>query len=593
MHPYTSPRRLVGRTLAAGLVAGVLELTAAQADAAPAIGLKGHTLLVKGTAGNDRLALRLHAGAPDKIDVDVGDNGSADLVVARNKVDRIRIKGGRGNDQIRIGDANGAFTTTIPTRIDGQGGNDAIRGGSGAERLNGDGGNDTIDGNGGNDVANLGAGDDRFIWDPGDGSDTVEGRRGADTMTFNGSGANEAFRVTANGRRTRLTRDVGAITMDFDGIETVDVNSLGGNDVVNVDDLASTTVRTVNHDEAAALGGSAPDTGSDQTIVNATNAKDALTAAGAANAASVSGLVATVNTRHADVASDALTINALGGDDRVDASTLGADTMKLTEDGGAGDDTLLGGRGNDVQIGGDNNDALDGNQGNDTALMGAGDDRFTWDPGDGSDIVEGQAGVDTLAFNGANVAEAFDVSANGGRVRFFRNVANITMDLNDVEGIALNALGGADQLTVNDVSGTDLTTVNTDLAGAIGGTTGDGAPDQVIVNATNGDDVIVAGGAAGGASVTGLSATIGVAHAEAAQDTLTVNALGGDDVVEAPGLAADAIRLEASGGDGADVLIGGAGPDTLRGDANDDVLIGGPGLDVLDGGPGSNVVIQD
>jgi Ca2+-binding RTX toxin-like protein len=593
MHPYTSPRRLVGGTLAAGLVAGVLGLTAAQADAAPAIGLKGHTLLVKGTAGNDRLALRLHAGAPDKIDVDVGDNGSADLVVARNKVDRIRIKGGRGNDQIRIDDANGAFTTTIPTRIDGQGGNDAIRGGSGPERLNGDGGNDTIDGNGGNDVANLGAGDDRFIWDPGDGSDTVEGRRGADTMTFNGSGANEAFRVTANGRRTRLTRDVGAITMDFDGIETVDVNSLGGNDVVNVDDLARTTVRTVNHDEAVALGGAAPDTGSDQTIVNATNAKDALTAAGAANAASVSGLVATVNTRHADVASDALTINALGGDDRVDASTLGADTMKLTEDGGAGDDTLLGGRGNDVQIGGENNDALDGNQGNDTALMGAGDDRFTWDPGDGSDIVEGQAGVDTLAFNGANVAEAFDVSANGGRVRFFRNVANITMDLNDVEGIALNALGGADQLTVNDVSGTDLTTVNTDLAGAIGGTTGDGAPDQVIVNATNGDDVIVAGGAAGSASVTGLSATSGVAHAEAAQDTLTVNALGGDDVVEAPGLAADAIRLEASGGDGADVLIGGAGPDTLRGDANDDVLIGGPGLDVLDGGPGSNVVIQD
>jgi Ca2+-binding RTX toxin-like protein len=593
MHPYTSPRRLVGGTLAAGLVAGMLGLTAAQADAAPAIGLKGKTLLVKGTGAADRLALRLHAGAPDKIDVDVGDNGSADLVVARDKVKRIRVKGGGGSDQIRIDDANGAFTTTIPTRIDGQGGNDAIRGGSGAERLNGDGGNDTIDGNGANDVANLGAGSDRFIWDPGDGSDTVEGRRGADTMTFNGSGANESFRVSANGRRTRLTRDVGAITMDFDGIETVDVNSLAGNDVVNVDDLARTSVRTVDHDEAAALGGSAPDTGNDQTIVNATNAKDAITAAGAANAASVSGLAATVNARHADVASDALTINALGGDDRVDASTLGADAMKLTEDGGAGDDTLLGGRGNDVQVGGDNNDTLDGNQGNDTALMGAGDDRFTWDPGDGSDIVEGQAGRDTLAFNGANVAEAFDVSANGGRVRFFRNVANITMDLDDVEAIGLNALGGADQLTVNDVSGTDLTAVDTDLAGTIGATTGDGAADHVIVNATNGDDVIAASGSAGAASVRGLPAVVGLAHAEAAQDTLTVNALGGDDVVDGSGLASDAIRLEASGGDGDDVLIGGAGPDTLRGDANDDVLLGGPGLDVLDGGPGNNTLIQD
>ena len=94
-------------------------------------------------------------------------------------------------------------------------------------------------------------------------------------------------------------------------------------------------------------------------------------------------------------------------------------------------------------------------------------------------------------------------------------------------------------------------------------------------------------------SLAGLSATIGIAHAEAAQDTLTVNALGGDDVVDGSGLAADAIRLEANGGDGADILIGGAGPDTLRGEANDDVLLGGPGVDVLDGGAGSNTVIQD
>jgi Ca2+-binding RTX toxin-like protein len=540
MHSISEPRRLAGSALAAGLIAGALGLTATQADASSAIGLKGKTLIVKGTGASDRLALRLRAGDPGKLEVDVGDNGSADATFARNKVKRIRVKAGRGNDQVRIDDANGAFTNAIPTRIDGQGGNDALRGGAGAEKLNGDAGADTIDGNGGNDSANLGAGDDRFIWDPGDGSDTVEGRKGADTMAFNGSAVGERFRVAANGTRTRLTRDVGAITMDFDGIERVDVASLGGNDVLNVDDLAATKVRTVDHDEAAALGGAAPDAGTDQTIVGATNANDA-----------------------------------------------------LTQDGGAGNDTLLGGRGNDVQVGGDGNDAFDGNQGNDTALMGAGDDRFTWDPGDGSDTIEGQDGADTMAFNGANVAEAFDVSANGGRVRFLRNVANIAMDLNDVEAIDLNALGGADQVTVNDLSGTDLTAVNTDLAATIGGTTGDGAQDQVIVNATNGADVIAASGSAGSASVNGLSAAIRIAHAEAAQDTLAVNALVGDDVVEASGLAADAIRLQASGGDGADVLIGGSGPDTLRGEAGDDVLLGGPGVDVLDGGPGSNVVIQD
>jgi Ca2+-binding RTX toxin-like protein len=351
-------------------------------------------------------------------------------------------------------------------------------------------------------------------------------------------------------------------------------------------------VRTVNHDEAAALGGATPDTGSDQTIVGATNANDTIAATGTAGSAAVTGVAATVNVAHADATRDALILNALGGEDRVDASTLGADATKLTQDGGAGNDTLLGARGNDVQLGGDGNDAIDGNQGNDVAPMGAGDDRFTWDPGDGSDTIEGQDGSDAMTFNGANVAEAFDVSANGGRVRFFRNVANITMDLDGVERIDTNALGGADTLTVNDLSGTDLTAVSTDLAGAIGGAAGDGAADRVVVNATNGDDAIVAGGAGGNVTVNGLPAAVVITHAESQQDVLSINALAGDDVVEASGLAADAIKLEADGGDGDDILIGGAGPDTLRGAAGDDVLLGGPGLDVLDGGPGDNIVVQ-
>ena len=57
-----------------------------------------------------------------------------------------------------------------------------------------------------------------------------------------------------------------------------------------------------------------------------------------------------------------------------------------------------------------------------------------------------------------------DVSANGGRVRFTRDIANIVMDLNDVETIDAKALGGADTLTVNDLSGTDVTDVDADLA---------------------------------------------------------------------------------------------------------------------------------
>ncbi|HEX7312065.1 MAG TPA: hypothetical protein VF232_12900, partial [Gaiellaceae bacterium] len=209
-------------------------------------------------------------------------------------------------------------------------------------------------------------------------------------------------------------------------------------------------------------------------------------------------------------------------------------------------------------------------------------------PGDGSDVVEGQDGRDAMLFNGANINERFEVSANGSRVRFTRDIATITMDLNDVEAVDVRALGGADTITVDDVSGTDLTEVNSDLA-ATGGA-GDGAADNVIVNGTDGDDVIQV---AAGVSVLGLAARVNIVDAEAANDRLTVQALAGDDVSEASGLTAAAIRLTEDGGDGDDVLIGGAGDDTLLGGAGDDVLLGGPGIDALDGGPGDNIVIQD
>ena len=62
------------------------------------------------------------------------------------------------------------------------------------------------------------------------------------------------------------------------------------------------------------------------------------------------------------------------------------------------------------------------------------------------------------------------------------------MDLTASRQIDLNALGGADTITVNDLTATDVTAVNLDLGG-LGGT-GDSQADSVIVNGTNGDDVV-------------------------------------------------------------------------------------------------------
>ena len=164
------------------------------------------------------------------------------------------------------------------------------------------------------------------------------------------------------------------------------------------------------------------------------------------------------------------------------------------------------------------------------------------------------------------------------------------MDLNDVEVIDANMLGGADNLVVNDLSGTDVVDVVADLAGNGGGD--DLQPDNVITNATNGDDVVSVTGSGPSATVRGLAAKVTLSGAIAGSDRLTVNALAGDDVVDATGLAANSALLTASGGDGDDVLLGGDGNDTLLGGAGDDVIIGGLGNDTIDGAPGDDVVIQ-
>src|SRR5215207_9347897 len=187
-----------------------------------------------------------------------------------------------------------------------------------------------------------------------------------------------------------------------------------------------------------------------------------------------------------------------------------------------------------------------------------------------------------MTFNGSAANEIMEASANGNRVRFTRDIANIVMDLNDVESIVAKALGGVDTLTVNDLSGTDVTDVAGDLAIVGGGD--DAAADNVIVNATNGDDIATVAGSGTNVAVSGLAARVAVTGGVAGSDRLTVNALAGDDVVDASSLAASALLLTATGGDGDDVILGGAGNDTLLGDAGDD--------DTIDGGDGGNVVIQ-
>ncbi len=508
---------------------------------------------------------------PAPFSIDIGT--SEDLIVHMNG----------GDDQFS---ATGNLAALIKITVDGGTGNDTILGSNGIDLLRGGDGNDFIDGQQGNDVAFLGAGNDVFQWDPGDGSDVVEGQDGTDTMLFNGSAGNEIFTASANGARVQFTRNLGTITMDLAGVESIDLNTLGGTDTTTINNLAGTELTEINIDQAGTIGGTAGDAAADVVIVNGTSGNDIIDIFGAGSSVAVLGLSTQVNITNSEGANDSLVINALGGNDGVTATTLPAGVIKVTMDGGADNDVLLGSQGADIFLGGSGDDFVFGDNGDDVALLGAHDDVFQWDPGDGNDTVEGQDGADRLLFFGSNTSENIDIVANGGRVLFLRNVANVTMDLNDLEEIEFRALGGADNIVIGDLSGTDVTMIGLDLRGPNGGP--DEAADSVTVNGTNGSDIFGAAGDSGGINVFGLHTTVNIFHQEQSLDHLTLNGLGGDDTIDATSLEADGIQLTMNGGLGNDVFLGSEGNDLINGGDGNDVALMGAGDDTFVWNPGDD-----
>ena len=81
--------------------------------------LKQGVLTVKGSKRSDKIALRLQAGDAGILQVDVGDDGSADFYFERSKIAKITVKAGAGDDLVRIDESNGAFTDSIPTTLAG------------------------------------------------------------------------------------------------------------------------------------------------------------------------------------------------------------------------------------------------------------------------------------------------------------------------------------------------------------------------------------------------------------------------------------------------------------------------------------------
>jgi hypothetical protein len=281
---------------------------------------------------------------------------------------------------------------------------------------------------------------------------------------------------------------------------------------------------------AAVNTGSAFIAGNTLNIVGS-NGPDAVTLSADATTATVTFGADAVNVRRFALTDfSAISVSLGNGDDQFTEPPGVLTDKALTVDGENGNDTITTGDGNDVVLGGNGDDRVDAGRGTDSVSLGNGDDFFVWNPGEGSDSVEGGNGdSDVMQFNGANINENMSLSANGSRAVFLRNIAGIQMDMNDIEVFNLRALGGVDNVTVNDLTGTSIRQANIDLSNASGG--GDGAADVVTVSGTDRADHVNVTAPGERIDVAGLPVDTQITGGETI-DHLQVNALDGNDRVD-------------------------------------------------------------
>ena len=289
--------------------------------------------------------------------------------------------------------------------------NERIYGYGGNDTLNGDAGNDTLVGGTGFDHLNGGTGNDTYVFNVGDGLDTIwDGSNyasnavgGFDTIRLNG-----AYFMPS----VRLAREANDLAVYL------------GNDQIRVSEHFE------RYPYGATQGAMEQIVFSDGTIWDT---------------AAINNRIASNNNNALTAGDDTVVgfvwndyLNGFEGNDTI-SGWQGDDQIV----GGVGADRLFGGEGSDVLLGEDGNDTLAGGTGNDTLDGGLGNDTYRFNLGDGIDLVNeiGLLGERNRIVFGEGIrfqdlhggfdpsvsAYALDVGTNGDRL-LIGNAGLMTVD---------------------------------------------------------------------------------------------------------------------------------------------------------------------
>ncbi len=575
-------------------------------------------------------------GGSDTVDGGAGDDTITDTGGSHNV-----LKGGAGNDTIRLTDRVGGGEIWSDVAV-----NDVIQGGTGddsvylsIQRK----GSLSVDLGDGNDILVLGSNDGTYLVGQtsvtmGPGQDHLVLSYGfGDLLRLGGIPVTVSDFQAGNGGDVV---DIGGAVQGFFGNPSPGealpgANPFVGGFVVLIQDGADTIVR-IDYDGA----GHSPAREANTLVRLVGVTASQLTAAnfGGLDPSGAAPVALTINgttgNDHLMAATTGGQVNGLGGDD-VLLGSIGNSTL----DGGDGNDTIVGGRGNDHLIGGDGNDTLSDNHGSDILDGGAGDDTISWAPisnpvynvsttdhiainaGDGNDIVN----LDdprSVVLNGSGrhlVDATVDLGAGNDRINIGGGVVHTTVTLGAGQDhvvlgdqFFLNSDDGTNNLvapariTITDFQAGD----NGDWLDFAGMFSPDSWPAGTNPFATGnlrlqqqGTDVIISSDDDGVNGSDTLQQMIRLSNVSIG--SLTAYNLGGFapdgsalvGMTRTGGAGADTLdgsdgNDHLTGGDGNDRLDGSFGNDTLDGGIGDDWLSGGAGNDTLIGGEGNDTIVD-